>query len=111
DAGWSSVRDTGGRVGVALGTYTAGLDSTVEYLRGLFTHGPANAPALLFSNTVSNAPASLCAIEFGLRGPNVTVNQRGASALAARVGMGGPGASARRAGVRRRTPGHPIRGH
>ena len=38
---------------------------------------------MLFSNTVSNAPASLCAIEFGLRGPNVTFNQREASALSA----------------------------
>ena len=70
-------------VGVALGTYTAGLDSTVEYLQGLVQHGPAGVPALLFSNTVSNAPASLCAIEHGMRGPNVTFNQREASSLAA----------------------------
>src|SRR5206468_10092746 len=70
-------------VGVALGTLTAGIDSTVEYLQGLTTFGPAGAPALLFSNTVSNAPASLCAIEHGLRGPNVTFNQREASSLAA----------------------------
>jgi 3-oxoacyl-[acyl-carrier-protein] synthase II len=69
--------------GVALGTVTAGLDSTVEYLQGLVTHGPAGAPALLFSNTVSNAAGSLCAIEHGLRGPNVTFNQREASSLAA----------------------------
>lgn len=70
-------------IGVALGTLTAGMDSTVEYLQGLAQYGPAGAPALLFSNTVSNAPASLCAIEHGLRGPNVTFNQREASSLAA----------------------------
>jgi 3-oxoacyl-[acyl-carrier-protein] synthase II len=70
-------------VGVSLGTYTAGLDSTVEYLQGLTSYGPSGVPALLFSNTVSNAPASLCAIEHGLRGPNVTFNQREASSLAA----------------------------
>jgi 3-oxoacyl-[acyl-carrier-protein] synthase II len=70
-------------VGVSLGTYTAGLDSTVEYLQGLNRYGPGGVPALLFSNTVSNAPASLCAIEHGLRGPNVTFNQREASSLAA----------------------------
>ncbi len=82
DAG---LRLTGGsdEVGVALGTFTAGMDSTVEYLQGLVQHGPTGAPALLFSNTVSNAPASLCAIEHGLRGPNVTFNQREASGLAA----------------------------
>jgi 3-oxoacyl-[acyl-carrier-protein] synthase II len=83
DAGRSL--DAGGldEVGIALGTFTAGLDSLVEYLGGLTDHGPTGVPAILFSNTVSNAPASLCAIEFGLRGPNVTFNQREASSLGA----------------------------
>lgn len=70
-------------VGIALGTFSAGLDSVVEYLDGLTTHGPTGVPAILFSNTVANAAASLCAIEFGLRGPNVTFNQREISSLAA----------------------------
>jgi 3-oxoacyl-[acyl-carrier-protein] synthase II len=85
DAG--SVPGAGGRddMGIALGTFTAGLDSLVEYLGGLSEHGPTGVPAILFSNTVSNAPASLCAIEFGLRGPNVTFNQREASSLGALV--------------------------
>ena len=85
DAG--SVPGAGGRddIGIALGTFTAGLDSLVEYLGGLSEHGPTGVPAILFSNTVSNAPASLCAIEFGLRGPNVTFNQREASSLGALV--------------------------
>jgi 3-oxoacyl-(acyl-carrier-protein) synthase len=77
----------GGRVsaetGISIGTFSAGLDSTVEYLAGLTDHGPMGVPAILFSNTVSNAPASLCAIEYGLHGPNVTFNQREASSLAA----------------------------
>src|SRR6266581_3482579 len=83
DAG--CLPDASGRddVGVALGTFTAGLDSLVEYLDGLTNHGPTGVPAILFSNTVSNAPASLAAIEFRLRGPNVTFNQREASGLAA----------------------------
>jgi 3-oxoacyl-[acyl-carrier-protein] synthase II len=70
-------------MGIALGTFTAGLDSLVEYLGGLTDHGPTGVPAILFSNTVSNAPASLCAIEFRLRGPNLTFNQREASSLGA----------------------------
>jgi len=70
-------------MGIALGTSTAGLDSLVEYLDGLTGRGPTGVPAILFSNTVANAPASLCAIEFGLRGPNVTFNQREASSLSA----------------------------
>jgi len=70
-------------LGMALGTMTAGMDSTAEYLENLTAHGPTGAPAVLFSNTVANAAASLCAIEYGLRGPNVTFNQREASSLAA----------------------------
>lgn len=70
-------------LGIALGSQTAGMDSTIEYLKGLEQYGAVGAPAFLFSNTVSNAPASLCAIEHGLRGPNVTFNQREASSLAA----------------------------
>jgi 3-oxoacyl-[acyl-carrier-protein] synthase II len=83
----NSRTDSGPRddTGIALGTFTAGLDSIVEYLAGLTDHGPTGVPALLFSNTVSNAPASLCAIELGLRGPNLTFNQREASSLAAVV--------------------------
>ena len=69
--------------GVALGTWTAGLDSLTEYLDALVAHGPMGVPAILFSSTISNAPASLCAIEFGLHGPNVTFNQREVSSLAA----------------------------
>jgi len=83
DAGWAPGPDGSDDIGVALGTVTAGLESTVSYLRALAKEGPAGAPALLFSNTVSNAPASLSAIEFGLRGPNVTFNQREASSLSA----------------------------
>ena len=45
--------------------------------------GPTGASALDFSNTVGNAAASLCGIEFGLRGINVTIGQKEASALSA----------------------------
>ena len=85
DAGVATGLEGCDETGVALGTFTAGLDSTVEYLQGLTDQGPTGVPALLFSNTVSNAPASLCAIEFGLRGPNVTFNQREASSFAALI--------------------------
>lgn len=69
--------------GIALGTFTAGLDSLNEYLTALTDGGPGAVPAIMFSSTISNAPASQCAIQYGLRGPNVTFNQREASSLAA----------------------------
>lgn len=70
-------------VGMVLGSATAGLHSTVRHLAGLSTAGPAMVPALGFSNTVGNAAASLCAIELGLRGPNLTLALKQASGLAA----------------------------
>jgi 3-oxoacyl-(acyl-carrier-protein) synthase len=71
------------RIGVALGSYTAGIHSLVDYLDRLIAQGPTGASALDFSNTVGNAAASLCGIEFGLRGPNVTLNSKEASGLSA----------------------------
>ena len=71
------------RVGVALGSYTSGIHSLVDYLDRLIEQGPTGGSALDFSNTVGNAAASLCGIELGLRGPNVTLNNKEASALAA----------------------------
>ena len=70
-------------VGVALGTATSGLHSTVAHVHRLMTAGPGAVSALGFSNTIGNAAASLCSIEFSLHGPNVTIAQKQASALAA----------------------------
>ncbi len=70
-------------VGVVLGTYTAGLESTADFLSGLVRGGPGDVSPMLFSNTVGNAPASLCALEFGLKGANVTITNKEASSLAA----------------------------
>jgi len=71
--------------GVVLGTWTAGGQSTQQYLAALFSGGPTAAPALLFESTVGNAAASLAGMEFKLRGPNVTVSHKEASGLAAIV--------------------------
>jgi 3-oxoacyl-[acyl-carrier-protein] synthase II len=70
-------------VGVVLGTCTCGVHSTGEFLDRMLALGPAGAPALLFSNTVGNAAASLIGLEFGLRGPNTTVSYKEASGMAA----------------------------
>ena len=71
------------QIGVVLGTTTAGVHTTVEYMDNLIARGAAGVSAMSFSNTVGNAPASLCGIEYGLRGPNVTFSNKEASALAA----------------------------
>jgi 3-oxoacyl-[acyl-carrier-protein] synthase II len=71
------------RIGLVLGSCTAGVHTTGEYLESLMKGGPTGAPALLFANTVGNAAASLCGLEFGLRGPNTTINHKESSGAAA----------------------------
>lgn len=83
DAGIEPKSDDAGDLGVVLGTYTAGLHSTVDFLGGFVRGGPAEVSPMIFSNTVGNAPASLCALEYGLKGGNVTVTNKEASSLAA----------------------------
>lgn len=84
DAGLKdSIAGGDDQVAVVIGTQTAGIHSLVEYLDRLIVQGPPGASALDFSNTVGNAAASLCGIEFGLRGANVTMNNKEASSLGA----------------------------
>ena len=85
DGGRAQPPDGDDQSGVVLGTWTAGGQSTQQYLAALFGGGPASAPALLFESTVGNAAASLSGLEFKLRGPNVTVSHKEASGLAAIV--------------------------
>lgn len=83
DAAYRMVQTGDDRMGVVLGTYTAGGPATSEFLMALLEGGPTGAPALLFSSTVGNAPASLAALEYKLRGPNSTISQKECSGLAA----------------------------
>jgi 3-oxoacyl-(acyl-carrier-protein) synthase len=84
DAGLiDGIQNWGADIGVALGTSTSGLHTVIDYLDRLNAGGPAGASALDFSNTVGNASASLCGIEFGLQRINVTLTQREASAFCA----------------------------
>src|SRR6185503_11212742 len=85
DGGRAQSPEGDDQSGVVLGTWTAGGQSTQQYLAALFSGGPASAPALLFESTVGNAAASLSGMEFKLRGPNVTVSHKEASGLAAIV--------------------------
>ncbi len=77
------------RTGVVLGSWTAGGATTSVFLQALCEGGPSHAPALLFSSTVGNAAASQAALEFKLRGPNITVSQKEASGLGAIVTAAG----------------------
>ncbi len=73
----------GQNTGVALGTAFGPVQTSVDYMREYVEKGAALAPPQLFAESVANAPGSHIAIEWNLRGFNVTVTQRESSALAA----------------------------
>lgn len=82
-AGWPRRPAGYDEIGLVLGTFTAGVHASSEYLETYLRQGPAASPALLFSNTVGNASASTCGLDFGLRGPNATLMEKEASGLSA----------------------------
>jgi 3-oxoacyl-[acyl-carrier-protein] synthase II len=69
--------------GVAIGTMFGPVQTSVEYMREYVEKGASLAPPQLFAESVANAPGSHVAIEFDLRGFNLTFTQRESSALAA----------------------------
>ncbi|HYC59049.1 MAG TPA: beta-ketoacyl synthase N-terminal-like domain-containing protein [Thermoanaerobaculia bacterium] len=82
-----AIQDCGGSLppetGVAIGTAFGPVQTSVEYMHEYIEKGPSLAPPQLFAESVANAPGSHIAIEWGLRGFNVTITQRESSALAA----------------------------
>ena len=64
------------RTGILLGTGSAGAGPLVDFERQMALEGPDSASPFLFPYTVSNAPASVTAIELQIRGPNVTITQK-----------------------------------
>lgn len=71
------------KTGVAMGTAFGPVQTSVDYMQEYVEKGAALAPPQLFAESVANAPGSHIAIEWGLRGFNVTITQRESSALAA----------------------------
>lgn len=74
--------------GVAIGTAFGPVQTSVDYMREYVEKGAALAPPQLFAESVANAPGSHVAIEWNLRGFNVTITQRESSALAAAMYAG-----------------------
>lgn len=82
-----AIEDSGGALpelsGVAVGTAFGPVQTSVDYMQEYVDKGASLAPPQLFAESVANAPGSHVAIEWGLRGFNITITQRESSALAA----------------------------
>ena len=66
--------DSGGDLGLVVGTEFGDLRSTVEFADGYLDRGPAGLSALLFPNTVMNTMAAATAIAVGARAATLTLN-------------------------------------
>ncbi len=73
------------RIGVALGTGSAGSGALTEFIRVLFVESPEAAPPFHFPNTIANGPASQVSLEMKILGPNITITQKDPSALNAAI--------------------------
>lgn len=69
--------------GVAMGMAFGPVQTSVDYMHEYVEKGASLVSPQLFAESVANAPGSHIAIEWNLRGFNVTVTQRESSALAA----------------------------
>lgn len=69
--------------GTFLGTGLGCIETTWQYLLGMYRDGAGMANPFLFSESVANAPAGHSAIELGTRGGNITFTCGDASAAAA----------------------------
>ncbi len=82
-----AIEDSGAALpeqsGVTVGTAFGPVQTSVDYMQEYVDKGASLAPPQLFAESVANAPGSHVAIEWGLRGFNITITQRESSALAA----------------------------
>ncbi len=80
DAGWTMAGNEE-ETGILLGTGSAGAGPLVDFERQMAVESPETASPFLFPHTVSNAPASVAAIELKIKGPNVTITQKDPAGL------------------------------
>jgi len=67
------------RIAVVLGTGFGCIELTEAFLQSAAANGYAQADPIVFPETLTNAPAAHVARVFGIRGPNITLSQKGLS--------------------------------
>ncbi len=64
------------RMGISIGTGLGSSDTVDQFFRSLLKEGPVGAQPLLFQTAVPNAITSHCAIEYGIKGVNITFSHK-----------------------------------
>jgi len=73
------------RMGISIGTGLGSSDTVDQFFRSILKDGPVGAQPLLFQTAVPNAITSHCAIEYGIKGVNITFSHKETSAEMAMV--------------------------
>jgi 3-oxoacyl-[acyl-carrier-protein] synthase II len=80
DSGLDLKGEDSNRVGISIGTGLGSSDTVDQFFRALLKEGPVGAQPLLFQTAVPNAITSHCAIEYGIKGVNITFSHKETSA-------------------------------
>lgn len=76
DSGMDLSKEDPNRIGIAIGTGLGSSNTVDLFFRSLLKEGPTGAQPLLFQTAVPNAITSHCAIEFGIKGVNLTFSHK-----------------------------------
>jgi len=79
DSGLNLKDEEPNRIGISMGTGLGSSDTVDQFFRSLLKEGPTGAAPLLFQTAVPNAVTSHCAIEYGIKGVNITFSHKESS--------------------------------
>jgi 3-oxoacyl-[acyl-carrier-protein] synthase II len=79
DSGLNLKEEDSNRIGISIGTGLGSSDTVDQFFRSLLKEGPTGAAPLLFQTAVPNAITSHCAIEYGIKGVNITFSHKESS--------------------------------
>jgi 3-oxoacyl-[acyl-carrier-protein] synthase II len=80
DSGLNLKEENTSQIGISIGTGLGSSDTVDQFFRSLLKEGPLGAAPLLFQTAVPNAITSHCAIEYGIKGVNITFSHKESSA-------------------------------
>jgi 3-oxoacyl-[acyl-carrier-protein] synthase II len=79
DSALNLKEEDSNRIGISIGTGLGSSDTVDQFFRSLLKEGPTGAAPLLFQTAVPNAITSHCAIEYGIKGVNITFSHKESS--------------------------------
>ena len=79
DSGLDLKEEDSSQIGISIGTGLGSSDTVDQFFRSLLKEGPLGAAPLLFQTAVPNAITSHCAIEYGIKGVNITFSHKESS--------------------------------